>query len=81
MYRGYEPNAIMIEASGRIVRLFTYDACRSLKEAKQVIKKWNEDNELVSSYIQHSWDKKKVCCKFYEDRLSYLEYGGYRLCR
>ena len=39
MYRGYEPNAIMIEASGRIVRLFTYDACSSLKEAKQVIKK------------------------------------------
>ena len=38
MYRGYEPNAIMIEASGRIVRLFTYDACSSLKEAKQVIK-------------------------------------------
>ena len=43
MYRGYEPNAIMIEA--------------------------------------YSWDKKKVCCKFYEDRLSHLEYGGYRLCR
>ena len=79
MYKWYWPNAIAVDDKGRVTRLFTYDCCFSLKEAKQVIENWNTEGPykgcLVASYIQHSWDKKKVCCKFYERRLRSLEWG------
>lgn len=76
MYKGYWPNAVVWD-KGKIVRMFTYDSCFSLKEAKKCIDKWNEIYEggVLSSYIEHSWDKRRVCCKFYEETLRKLEYA------
>lgn len=79
MYRGYWPNAIVMDNRRKVIRLFTYDACDTLNRARRVINDWNKTYEgcIVASYIEHSWDKKRVCCKFYEDRLRKLEYGLY----
>ena len=76
MWKGYWPNAVVLY-HGRIKRMFTYGPCDTLEKAKHVIDCWNNvyDNGVVCSYVEHSWDRKRVCCKFHEDTLRRLEYA------
>lgn len=81
-FHGYEPNAIAIytgygKNKGKFERRFTYDSCRSLEEAQKCIETWrNSDYILLCSWIVHTWDRRKVDVRIYEEAVQSLEWGG-----
>ena len=74
----YEPNAIGLSNHNgeiKVTRLFTYSSCFSWLEAQEVIRKWSEQYDLVSSYIRNTKTGRKVSVEFFEDNLRHYEWG------
>lgn len=65
----YWPNMYCVKNSGEIIRHFTYNACKSLNEAKKAISFWNDnmpDNQRpIISWIDAHYDNggKKIVSK------------------
>ena len=80
--RLYWPSALALVKSDihgyRIERLFTYDACHSIDMAKKGIDDWIRSGHyiLLTSWITHDWDHKKVSFNVYEDNIRTLEWEG-----
>ena len=88
MYKGYWPNAVAAVVKldpedgsryilRKVIRLTTYQSCDSLEEAKLTIANWENHfgYKILSSYIEHSWDKRKVQVKIHENNVRKLEWG------
>ena len=79
-YHGYWPNAIAYHGGKEApVRLFSYEPIDTLERAKECIKMWHDHYkyDILVSWIEHSWDHKKVCFNVDEKIMRKLEFGGY----